>query len=168
MILFESVWSKLKILSLFVGIFIMASLIGCHITYIVRVNGVDLTGRMDLPCGYGQVFLKGRGKRYFSFWQIYNLKGEAKYHPSALKVYINDMSLEVETYKQSDNTDLLDNDFMVFDGDTIISEFFVPEGVFEQDTIIVKTSNLLECNDNLSDESWFYYYFNRNEFIRIR
>ncbi len=166
--LFEGALSKLKILSLSVSIFLMTSITGCHITYIVRVNGVDLTGRMGLPCGHGQVFLKGRGKRYFSFWQVYNLKGEAKYHPSALKVWINDMPLEVETYKQSDNSDLLYDEFLVFDGDTIISKFFVPEGVFEKDTIIVQTSNLLECNGELSYESLFYYYFNRNEFIRIR
>lgn len=148
--------------------FFMFILTTCHITYIVRLDGTDLYGKMEMPCGYGKVFLRGRGKRYFSLWQIFYLKGEARYHTENINILLNGTPLPIETKNATHNSETGHSEFKVHDGDTIVSSFFIPEGVFEEDTIVIKTTRLLSCDGTSSgDEMWFYFYFNRNEFIRI-
>ena len=156
-------------LTMLLGCLVLITLLSkCHITYIVRLSGTDLYGKMQVPCGYGKVFLRGRGKRHFAFWQVFRLKEKSRYHSDNIHAWFNGISLPVETINRTHKTKPKGHAFNVYDGDTIITRFFIPEGVFEEDTIIVKTSGLLECKDKTAGEDQFYYYFNRNEFIRIR
>ncbi len=142
-------------------------LTNCRITYIVRLNGTDLYGKLQMPCGYGKVFLKGKGKRYFTFWQVFYLKGKARYHPDSIHAWVNDRPLTLETVNLTHKKRSGHGEFSVYNGDTVTTRFFIPEGVFEEDIIVIKTSGLMECRGMAARGEEFQYYFNRNEFIRI-
>ena len=138
----------------------------CHFTYIVRLDGTDIYGKLMLPCGYGKVFLRGEGKRHFAFWQIFRLKDKALYYPDSIFIGVNNMQLALKVSNKTRNSGNAHDAFYVYDGDTVITRFFIPEGVFKEDTIVVKISGLLNCKGHTGGTDQFFYYFKRNEKVR--
>ena len=143
-------------------------LAACRITYIVRLNGTDLYGTLQTPCGYAKVCLRGKGKRYFTFSQVFRLKARVRYYADSIQVLVNHRLMLSETMNVTRQTGEGKRVFDVYDKDTVATRFFIEEGVFEEDTILIKTRGLLDCMDDSSATDRFYYYFNRNELIRIQ